>query len=460
MSGRGQTGLALLATTLIVVGGLALDGLGARNAGPTVVGTAPTGAWFCPHGGAGEGWRTVLWLANPGDSPVEVRVSTLGRGRPEAGTDATVAPGTRVQIPVPSDAWERATVVEYFGGWVAAGWVARAGGRESGVAAEPCLPQAGRRWFLPDGVTEAGREGYVIVMNPFAVDAVVDVTLFSEKGQPVVTEDWSDVVLEAHRSVAFRLGSKLLGEPTVSALVQASVGRVVSGSLGVSSEGGVRSSAGILGPPAERSILPGGRDAGASDIVAMNPSEEEVALSGSALGKEDEEGLGGLQDATVGPAAAQSFQVSTLGATALDVRAIPGAAVVRRSVAPGPDEGAAAGAAGPAEAWVVLPATPNESGPYTPRIVLANPGPEGIRVSLSALTSEDGEPPPEPVTVTVPAGRTASAPPEFMDEVPFAAILVRSSGGGVVPAAASFSEGDRAYAVALGVPIPGRWIPG
>ena len=67
----------------------------------------------------------------------------------------------------------------------------------------------------------------------------------------------TDVVLRPFRSVAFDVGDVVLGEPTVSALVDVSVGRVAAATLGVSGAGGIRSALGYLGTaPGARSRSP------------------------------------------------------------------------------------------------------------------------------------------------------------------------------------------------------------
>ena len=87
--------------------------------------------------------------------------------------------------------------MEYFGGFVAAGWVAHAGSDASGVAAEPCAPSAGERWLLPDASTLENDQAFVVVMNPFAATAVFSLTVYTDKSEPIRTEDWTDVGAEA-----------------------------------------------------------------------------------------------------------------------------------------------------------------------------------------------------------------------------------------------------------------------
>src|SRR5439155_1424710 len=129
------------------------------------------------------------------------------------------------------------TEVQYFGGWVAAGWVAEAHGAvpgtpgpnatptsagspggesggpagpvaEQGVAAEPCLPAAGRTWLLPDGTTVQGQEDYVIVMNPFATEAVFGLSFVAE-GRTVEADD---VELGGGTSLAVHVNRRILGD--------------------------------------------------------------------------------------------------------------------------------------------------------------------------------------------------------------------------------------------------------
>ena len=108
---------------------------------------------------------------------------------------------------------------------------ARRGG-EIGVGAEPCAPAHGPTWYAPDGTTEQGEDAYLIVMNPFAVDAVFDVVLFTPKRAPIRNSALTDRVLRPGRSVAFRLNAFAEGEPALGAQVDVSLGRVAVSSWG------------------------------------------------------------------------------------------------------------------------------------------------------------------------------------------------------------------------------------
>src|SRR5581483_6407279 len=354
---------------------------------------------------------------------------------------------------------ESSSYVEYFGGWVAAGWVAHAGGGEVGVAAEPCLARPATRWLLADGTTRQHEDAYLIVMNPFAADAVFTITLLTDRGSSITTEDWTNVPLKPERSAAFRVNAKALGYATVSAIVDVKVGRVAASSLGVSELGGVRSSVGVPGSGWARTILPGGFDQGRTELVAMNPGEQRARLSGEDLSNDASQALAVFQDGGPDPHASQTYPVSTRGAATI-VLDSAGAAIARRTYGMRSDAAATSGAPAASGAWVVLPSA--AARPAHPGLVLANPGTVPATVTLSYLPSGPSPPAPPPITVQIPAGRTVAAPRAFVEAKPFSAILAVASAGTFVPASASYSlgqEGFASYAVSVGVRVPDAWIP-
>lgn len=460
MRSPGQPLIALVATAAVIVAAAYVQReVGARGLEEGPGGVAPSGAWFCPHGGGPEGWETLLELANPGDQPVPVRVRGLGAAKAGAPKDYTVEPGTTLQVPVAAEGRERASMVEYFGGWVAVGWVSHAGGGEGGVAAEPCVPEAGRRWFLPDGQTEENDDDYVVVMNPFAADAVFSLTLLTERREPVRTEDWTNVTLKPFHSTAFRLNAKALGETTVSTIVDVSVGRVAAATLGVSKVGGVRSAVGLLGAPPV-SILPGGFDQERTDLVVMNGGLERAGLSGELSDQNGSQPVAAFAESSPAGESARTITLTTGSPSSVRFAADgEEVAVVRRTYGVASDQAATAGAPVATSAWVVLPAV--FGSPAHPGLVLANPGDAPATVTLSVLPGGEAAGP-SPVTVEIPAGLTVQAPKRFVEAAPRSAVLAVATSGMFVPAASSYSrgrEGIAAFAVAVGVTIPAGWIP-
>jgi hypothetical protein len=421
--------------------------------------TAPSGAWFCPHGGGSEGWSAALTVANPGPEPVQVRVKSLGAEGFEAIGDGellTVPGASQLTVPVPADGRARSTVVEYFGGWVAAGWTEAAVGEERGLAGEPCVAFAGRSWLLPDGITLEGQQAYVVVMNPFDTDAVFSLTLVTEN-RKIRTRAWTDYVLPAHRSAAFQLNKNALGERTVATEVDVSIGRVAAGSLGIVDTGGIRSVVGLPGGGHSRLILPGGGDLGQTDLVVLNPTDEdaafEVALQGSGSGPAGT----ALPEESLPPGGSATYDLATEGPTTLDLRSTGdgGVVAVRRTVGSAGDQGATRGANAPRGAWVLLPG--GTAGGAVVRVFLANPGAEPVRVTLTPLATPDGTEAAQPVTIEVPSGSTVAVPAD--SGLPGGSVLAVAESGGFVPVVVSYPEGGDGYSVALGVPIPARWIP-
>jgi hypothetical protein len=451
---RGQGVLAIAVIAIVIGGGFVFQrGLGPKARGPAPAGTVHSGAWFCPHGGGPKDWKATLYLANPGTAPVSARVTQLTGAKPGSPKDLTVPPGTTVAVPVPAVGREASSYVEYFGGWVAASWVAQGGGGEIGVGAEPCAPTAETTWFAADGTTEQGEDAYLIVMNPFAVDAVFDVVLLTTKRAPIRNSKLTNRLLRPGRSAAFRLNAFAEGDAAVGAEVDVTLGRVAVSSLGISRDGGIRS---VIGGTrtASQFFLPVGAGAGQSTLNLMAPEHEQIAFDATLLSGDAPLPAGGLTEASLNPTSARAFPVTTSGPSAISVVAQSRAAFAAslRAVGVGNDDAATGGTPSPSSAWVVLPAIAGE--PAKPGLVLVNPGNASITVTLHALMPE-GETPPPDVTVTVPAGSVGRAPVAFLDQTHDAAIEVRSAGGDVVAMAASTSlgvHGRSTYALALGVP--------
>ena len=454
---RLQPIVAILVPVVLLAGAAYADrDLTPRTFGTATEARAGSGAWFCPHGGGREGWEVELEVANPGERIATIRVRSLGEGKPGEPQTFEVQPGGFLRVPVPAQGRGRSSMVEWFGQWVAVGWLAHAGGDEGGVAAEPCSPAAGGRWFLPDGTTEVEQDDdYVIVMNPFAREAVFSITLLSERKEPVQHSSLTDVVLRPFRSVAFNVNDIVLGEPTVSALVEVSVGRVAAATLGVSGTGGIRAALGYEGQSPATLTFPGGADAGRTQLVVMSAGGiaegERVDLRGEILGQSQAQAFEGLADASMPASSARTFPATTAGATSVRLTVHgPGVAAVRRTFGVVSDQAAVTGAL-PASSWIVLPAV--AGAPSNPGLVLANPGTGPAVVTLGFLAPG----PADQVTVTVPPASTVEAPVGFLQVAPEVGVWARATSGTFVPAAASYSlgqEGFATYAVALGIPVP------
>jgi hypothetical protein len=456
---RGQTLVALAVLGVVAFGGLIAQWAGVREATALTPRVATSGAWFCPHGGGGH-WTASIYVANPGSQPVTVRARSLGEGRPRDLRETTVQPGTSEEIPAPAAGPANATSVEYFGGWVAASWVARADGKEVGVAAEPCLPGADRHWTLADGSTEQGESAYVVVMNPFAADAVFDVTALTDSDPPKAITDFSDYVLAGGRSAAFKLNQLVLGEAAVAARVDVSIGRVAVATLGITSRVGIRSSVGWPGAPGDGAILPGGGDAGASVLVAADPGVAPSTFSASVLGPKGLQVAGRLRQQTQEGASATAYPVTTGDPSSISAAAQagdPGVVLARRTRGETQDLGSTGGVAAAGGAWIVPPAT--GSAPRSPVLYLTNPGERPVEVSLETLPVNGSA---ASARTTIPPGGTIAAPKRLFSGKGDHPVMARAENGTFAPAAASYSQGQHGvagYAVSTGIPIPNAWLP-
>jgi len=266
----------------------------------------------------------------------------------------------------------------------------------------------------------------------------------------------TDVALRPFRSIAFDLGDVVLGEPTVSALVEVSVGRVAAATLGVSDAGGIRSALGYFGSPPGALTFPGGADASRTQLVVMSAGAgnegARASIDGDILVQDGpSQVFAGLAEASMPAASARTFQSTTSGPTSVRLT-VSGqhVASVRRTFGVVSDQASVTGAL-PASSWIVLPAVAGE--PSNPAIVLTNPGIESAVVRLSFLSPG----PAEQISVSVPPGSTVEAPEGFLRVAPEAGVRAEAVSGTFIPAAASYSlghDGFATYAVALGIAIP------
>jgi hypothetical protein len=456
MTSRGQALLALVAVAAVVAGAVGLDRLGPRAQGAVPPGTAPSGAWYCPHGGGDSGWTVTLAVANPGSAPVDIRVTDLDVRKPDPPKSYTVQPGTTLSVPAAAAGREASTYIEYFGGWVAAGWVAHAKGAETGVAAEPCAPAAGIRWLAVDGDTDQGQNAFLVVMNPFAIDAVMSIALYTGTRAPIRNSKLTDVVVAAHRSVSINLNAFAKGEVALTADVTSSVGRIAVASLGTSDAGGIRSVIGVTSSVKD-AVMPAVGDAGQSVLVVGAPGTTTARFGATLLSRGPPGPAAGLTGSTMGARSAKTYPVVTQGPSAIEVKTLPGSpgvGVARRAQGRASDTGATGGAI-PAASWIVTPTVAGS--PNVPGMALANPGSAEVTVTLRVLPAPDTTVTSPAIDVTIPAASVVDVPVGFLQQAPESAVLATSSAGTFVPAGASSSLGQlgiAGYAVAVGIPIP------
>jgi hypothetical protein len=198
----------IVVIALTIIGLVIADHASTRSVVSDTVGTgalmpvasppqAVSSAFFCAGGGAtpGKTFDTVLVIANPNASPISVLVTTYPAAlSSDAAGVAAVAALKPVTKPVAVGARTRtelavhdllqapfaAAVVETNDPDVGVERRVYANGVPMGSS--PCASAPSDAWYFPTGTTTRDAQELLAVFNPFAVDAVIDVTLQTSDG--------------------------------------------------------------------------------------------------------------------------------------------------------------------------------------------------------------------------------------------------------------------------------------
>lgn len=478
--------ISALSAVALVLGGVALERMGPNPVSAGGREEPISGAWSCPHGG-GEGWKVWVTVTNPGPEPVEARITTSAGGAATPPSSSVIPPSTLQYFEIAAPIAGSATVVEYLGGTVGVGSVVVP--PEGGLAAEPCVSSPGSAWSLPEASTLRGETANLVVHNPFAAQAVVDVILTAGE-QQIRPGNLQGIVLGPLDARAFELNRFALGQRALTGTVIAVQGRVAVATVVVST-GGIRSALGVP-EPATRWLLPGVGEE--TDIVVRALPENDAPVSAEIHGQEgpipalDLEAVaagtaeafgvltaqGGLVVRSDGPRPMVAGRRMVLEPSMVPAPAKPeepgngngnrakgegpkgkagsdrkggkkgggsGGKEEEPPPAPEADIAATAGVTATADRWLVPPAAGPEGQPSI--LLLQNPGETEVTVSVTLLGT--GGPLANTSQVTVPPRTTIRVP---VEGGPATALV---EGGGVVAAQATLAAG--AFAVLLGVPI-------
>ncbi len=380
---------------------------------------AVSGAWFCPHGG-GQDWEASVYLANPGDTDVDGAAHHPGRGALGSCRQAvTVPPGGQVRSSPVALRRGSSTYVEYFGGWIAAGWVrARRLRARPGSGPSRALPTAGRSWFATGVSTEQGEEAVPDGDEPVRADAVFDVALFAARRA-------AGPRFRAHRRHAAIRAGAWRSARTAFAEGEAAVGVEVDVSLRTGRRRPPRScrtdrgiSSVLASPATARTVVPARRSgAGQSHAVAVRAHrarERRVArrcCSPTGQPRPVAELDGGRPRS---PRRAAIFPVTPTGPSSVDVSVQEGVPSWRRCgpQGPGSDDAATGGAVEPASAWVVPPTRRGRA--RAARLLLVNPGDTEVTVTLRLLPPDGGDGEPRS-TLTFRRAVGDAVPAEFLE---------------------------------------------
>lgn len=179
--------------------------------------------WFCPATGM-DGDDAVL-VTNQGDEPRTGSVTWLaGDGAPvserlEVGANQGVSVGVAGGV----DGAAASAVVELDGGGVA---VERALDSGEGSSVASCSSAASDRWYLANGATTRDATQLLSLFNPFADDAIVDVSFATEQGRDE-PEALRGLPVKARSTTVVNLGEVVRRREVTATEVMTRRGRLV-----------------------------------------------------------------------------------------------------------------------------------------------------------------------------------------------------------------------------------------
>jgi hypothetical protein len=372
-------------------------------------------------------------------------VTTVGARGGRVETPAEVGPETAIYLEVPAEGPPAASTVEYFGAPVGAGMIVSLP-KGGGLAADPCASDASRQWVVPGGTTLRGQRARLVIMNPFAIEATVEVSLAAPR-RVVRPGALRGLVLPPHRSTSVDLNRYALGEEALAARIQATLGRVVAGGMGISTEG-VRSAIGVPAP-ARAWVLPGSADDGVTDLQVVVPGRQDAPLRVRAQRSDGQAPL--IDEASVAAGFAEMFELEAERSGVLvESAGAPPLVASRRTVSSDSEDGALTAGASPRPArWLALPASgPGGEGA---RLLLVNSGGRTARARVTLLSDTGPLDAPSVASVTLGAGRILVVDLSSLAGLRPVAALVEVNDGTLVPAQESISAVG--YAVSVGIPV-------
>jgi hypothetical protein len=303
--------------------------------GPAVSGPdAVSTTWYCAEGtgSTGRANETIL-IGNVGDEDARADITVMPGGKEPATRRVTVPKRGQLRIPVASvlEASEQpdpagtitgpGVVVEVFGGRsvVEHAIDGRTEG-QSDIAVGPCARDAGRHWYFAAGTTERGAEHSIALFNPFADDAILDLSFVTDAGL-VAPADLQSLVVPRRSRVTVPVANFVRRQAQIGAEVNVRTGRVVAEqSLAFTSENETRRGVTLsLGTPAPARSwsLPG--------VASEEGSAHAVYIANFGAAAAEVEVAPRLEDEnTVTPS---TVQVAGRSAVAVDLRPLVAAGV-------------------------------------------------------------------------------------------------------------------------------------
>lgn len=379
------------------------------------VGTGPQApkAFYCPEGST-EGTEEILTLVNTAQVEVTARLSFLVGGAKPTPVPVKIPAASRQAVRVNDyvQAQGVGTLVEADGPGLAVSetlFVDK--GDRKGTASGPCAAQVASRWYFAGGTTARGYELWVLLVNPFPDDAVVDVVVDAD-GEEIRTPDFQQVPVPARSRVSLPLHEKVLRKERVATTVFATRGRVAAAesTFFLEEPRGASLVIGATGPSSVWYFGEGSFGPGVTGTVAaFNPGDVDADVRVELLPAAGSEPFSqaikvpshGRADLVLGTGLApgSSFGVKVSASTPLVV------ARTQIATAPNSNRGvlSTVGMVAPQPTWIV-PETSADP-PFTAYVSVANPGSTPAHFRVGSLAGGALSVPANAANFTVAPGR-------------------------------------------------------
>lgn len=264
---------------------------------PIVTTTSTT--WYCPAVPASgeEGVRGEVLIANADPTELQATLTFLGTDGNPVIREATVGPRARTTVDVGAAITSEyaGVIVELRGG---AGVVEQRatipiGAEAAATSVAPCTTAPSRNWYLAEGYTADGSQQQIVLTNPFATAATVQVRFATQDGPREPTELQSTLVPPRSVRILDMEDLAARDEPRLAVAVEARQGQLLVARalrFGGSERRGYTVT---LGAPAARDqwwFADGevGPDV-AERYSIYNPGDEDVEVTAALLGVESTE---------------------------------------------------------------------------------------------------------------------------------------------------------------------------
>ncbi|MGH2730014.1 MAG: DUF5719 family protein, partial [Actinomycetota bacterium] len=269
----------LLAAVLVgaLACGLAFEGLAGEVERPTsqpIPGERFTArAVFCPPSLSGADTGIAVAALERADAVVEVETPGKRRDKKELTSDRALIHKVEER--------SGANVIGY-GTSLGASAATRVDKPVEGGGAAECSGTASTAWYFPEGSSALDYDERLLIYNPFADEAVVQITTFGPRGDRSKA-NLSDVAVPSRSSVVVSLNDFILRHPFLSVAVTATRGRVVAWRTLLAKPDdradGLQFSLGATAVAEEWNFPDGALGDGYEETLALlNPTEDEAAV--------------------------------------------------------------------------------------------------------------------------------------------------------------------------------------